>query len=195
MNATTRRGGESFTASLIPFADAGATLASYKVWLPIAGQPSDNVLLDGVESRSRPGNKAGSINGDDLASGVVTYDGKPAAEDWFAVTLAQPATIRRVEFVAGQIFHDGGWFDASAGKPRVQIQRNQNSAWETVGELSDYPDTTATDRKKLKPSQRFTLRFSNPEKVMAVRVIGVPASGDKPQQSFSSCAELQAFVN
>ena len=195
MNATTRRGGESFTASLIPFADAGATLASYKVWLPIAGQPSDNVLLDGVESRSRPGNKAGSINGDDLASGVVTYDGKPAAEDWFAVTLAQPATIRRVEFVAGQIFHDGGWFDASAGKPRVQIQRNQNSAWETVGELSDYPDTTATDRKKLKPSQRFTLRFSNPEKVLAVRVIGVPASGDKPQQSFSSCAELQAFVN
>jgi len=195
VNATTRRGGGSFTASLIPFADAGATGARYKVWLPISGQTSDNALLDGVESRSRPGNLTGSINDDDLTSGVVTFDGKPAAEDWFAVTLAQPASVRRVVFVTGQVFHDGGWFDASAGKPRVQVQRNQNSGWETVGELSEYPATTATDKKQLKPGQKFTLRLSNPEKVLGVRIIGVPASGDNPKQSFSSCAELQAFEN
>ena len=195
VNATTRHGSESFIASLIPFADAGATLASYKVWLPVTGQPSDNVLLNGVESRSRPGNKAGSINDDDLTSGVVTFDGTLAAEDWFAVTLAQPATIRRVVFAAGQIFHDGGWFDASTGKPRVQIQRNPKSAWETVGGLSDYPATTATDKKQLKPGQNFTLRLLKPEKVLAVRVVGAPASGDNPQQAFSSCAELQAFEN
>ena len=195
VNATTRRGVESYTASLIPFADAGATGARYKVWLPLAGQPSDNLLLDGVESRSRPGNLTGSINDDDLTSGVVTFNGQPAAEDWFAVTLGQPATIRRVVFVTGQTFHDGGWFDTSASKPRVQIQRNQSSGWETVGELSDYPATTATDKQQLKPGQTFSLRLANPEKVLAVRVLGVPASGDNPQQAFSSCAELQAFEN
>ena len=67
------------------------------------------------------------------------------------------------------------------------------SSFTPIRVLSDYPDTSATDRKKLKPSQRFTLRFSNPEIVMAVRVIGVPACGNNPKQAFSSCAELQAF--
>ena len=195
VNATTRRGVESYTASLIPFADAGATGARYKVWLPLAGRPSANLLLAGVESQSRPGNLTSSINDDDLTGGVVTFNGKPAAEDWFAVTLGQPATIGRVAFIAGPIFHDGGWFDASAGKPRVQVQRKTGGAWETVGELGDYPATTATDKQQLKPGQTFSLRLANPEKVLAVRVLGVPASGDNPQQAFSSCAELQAFEN
>jgi hypothetical protein len=62
VNATTQCGVESFTASLIPFADAGGTGASYKVWLPVAGQPSANLLLDGIESRSRPSHKPRSIS-------------------------------------------------------------------------------------------------------------------------------------
>ena len=77
----------------------------------------------------------------------------------------------------------------------MQVQRDKGSAWETVGELSDYPATTATDNKKLKPGQTFTLRLTNPENVLAVRVIGVPACGNKPNQAFSSCGELQAFAN
>ena len=32
-------------------------------------------------------------------------------------------------------------------------------------------------------------------KACAVRVVGTPAGGDNPQQAFSSCAELQAFVH
>lgn len=93
----------------------------------------------------------------------------------------------------GNNFHDGGWFDASAGKPKVQIQRAQGGAWETIGELDEYPATTATSNGNLKFGQAFTLQLASPVKALAVRVLGVPACGDSPKQNFSSCAELQAF--
>ena len=195
INAVTRRGGQPISIRLVPFADAGMTGARYKVWLPLAGQPRANVLLDGAESRSRQGNQNGSINDDDPGSFAVTYDGKSAKEDWFAVTLPQPATVSRVIFTQGKIYHDGGWFDASAGKPRVQIQRTAGGAWETIGELADYPATTATDAKKLKwGNNQFTLKLKTPVTFVALRVIGTPASGDNPKQAFVSCAELQAFA-
>ena len=190
VNAVTRRGGKPVSVRLIGFADAGATGARYKVWLPLAGAPSDNLLLEGTESRSRPGNMGGSINDGDPQSGVVTFDGKSAAEDWFAVTLDTPAAIRRIVFVQGKTFHDGGWF---VGRPKVQTQREKNSALETIGEFADYPATTATDGKKLNVGQAFTLRLPEPVKAVAVRVMGVPACGDSPKQAFASCAELQAF--
>jgi DUF1680 family protein len=196
VNATAQHGSGPFTTRLVPFADAGITGKRYKVWLPRAGQPNGNLLLDGVESRSRPGNLDGSINDDNLQSLVVTYDGKRTTEDWFAVTLARPVTIRRVIFTHGKNFHDGGWFDTSAGKPRVQVQRTSDSAWETIGELSDYPATTATNGQHDRltwGNRSFTLLLAKPVTFVAVRVIGVPASGDNTQQAFSSCAELQAF--
>jgi DUF1680 family protein len=196
VNAAPLSGGESFTTRLVPFADAGITGKRYKVWLPLAGQPNGNLLLDGIESRSRQGNLEGSINDDNLQSLVVTYDGKRAAEDWFAVTVAKPITARRVIFTHGRNFHDGGWFDTSAGRPRVQIRRTPGSGWETIGELGDYPATTARSGQsdRLTWSNRsFTLLLSKPVTFAAVRVVGAPASGDNPQQAFSSCAELQAF--
>jgi hypothetical protein len=63
--------------------------------------------------------------------------------------------------------------------------------------LADYPATTATNGQhdRLTWSNRqFTLKLAEPETFVAVRIIGVPASGDNPQQAFSSCAELQAFA-
>jgi hypothetical protein len=63
-----------------------------------------------------------------------------------------------------------------------------------VGEFGDYPATTATDSKKLKPGQIFPLRLAEPVPALAVRVVGVPAGGDNPRQAFSSCGELQAFA-
>jgi len=110
------------------------------------------------------------------------------------VTLTAPAQIRRVVFMHGNNFHDGGWFDASAGKPKVQIQREKDGAWETIGVLTDYPATTATGNADIHPGQAFTLRLAEPVSALAVRVLGVPACGDNPQQKFSSCAELQAFA-
>lgn len=146
-----------------------------------------------AESRSRQGNREGSITDSDFNSFVVTFNGKPAKEDWYCIPLSKPMNVRRIVFAHGQNFHDGGWFDASAGKPRVQVQHSKGGAWETVGELSDYAATTATDNKKLKPGQKFTLRLPEPVKAVAVRVVGVPACGDNPKQAFSSCAELQVF--
>ena len=95
----------------------------------------------------------------------------------------------------GRSFHDGGWFDSTAGKPRVQIQREKNGPWETVGTLEDYPETTAVDSKGLKDGQPFMLQLKEPTRVFGIRVIGKPAGGDNPIQAFSSCAELQAFAD
>jgi len=189
------RRGSSLNLALLPFADAGGTGSEYKVWLPLPSQSAEeNVLLEGKESRSRVGNLDGSIVDDDPLSAVVTFDGKPAADDWFAVELQKPVAISRVVFAHGKTFHDGGWFDATGGKPRVQIRTAKEGAWEDAGELKTYPATTATSAAGLNGREKFELGLGTPVKVWAVRVIGKPASGDNPQQAFASCGELEAFA-
>jgi len=185
--------GAPLPVRLIPFADAGDTGTEYKIWLPVGLGVTANLLFEASESRSRKGNLYGSITDGNPATAADTFDGKPASEDWFAATLEEPATITRVVFVQGSTFHDGGWFDASAGKPKVQAKSAPDAQWETLGELQDYPATTATDPAKLKGGEAFTLKLPNPAKVLALRVLAKPASGDNPNQAFSSCAELQAF--
>jgi DUF1680 family protein len=179
---------------LVPFSEAGQSGSRYKVWLPLTVAPrTDNVLQDGDESRSRHGNILGSIVDGDPRSYVVTFNGGAQLEDWFAVTLDEPAAVGRVVFAHGAAFHDGGWFDASAGKPRVQVKGAKDDSWQTVGELMEYPATTAVDSAGLTNGQRFTLVLPAPAQVTAVRVLGKPAGGDNAKQAFSSCAELQAF--
>ena len=186
--------GSPLKIPLIPFADAGASGASYKVWLPLGmTSSSGNLLLDGQESRSRIGNVPGSIVDEDLGSFVVTFNGEQRAEDWFAAMLDAPVTVSRVVFTHGKTFHDGGWFDASAGKPHVQVKTTKDAPWETVGDLKYYPATTATDAAGLKGGERFSCECKTPMTVVAVRVVGKPAGGDNSQQAFASCAELQAF--
>src|SRR5690606_22995843 len=67
INAVTRSAGEiskKFTARLIPFADAGATGSEYKIWLPYrAPRPDRNLLVDGIEFRSRKPNAGSIIDG------------------------------------------------------------------------------------------------------------------------------------
>jgi uncharacterized protein len=182
------------TIRLIPFADAGGTGSRYKVWLPLPRDfYSGNRLLAGQEGRSRPGDLSGSIVDEDLGTAVTTRDGKTAEEDWFAVQLPEPATVKRVLFAHGKTFHDGGWFDATAGKPRIQVQRAKGGAWETVAEFKDYPATTARNPEEMEGGESVICTLAEPVKAWAIRVAGKPAGGDNPQQSFSSCAELQAF--
>ena len=180
-------------AVFVPFAEAGADGKPFRVWMRTELPKGGSVLQAGQESRSRQGNVNGSIIDGDPDTHAVTFDGKPADEDWFAVTLDAAATVKRIVFMHGRTFHDGGWFDASAGKPKVQVQKEKGGAWETVGTLDEYPATTATESKGLADGQAFTLRLKEPIGVFGVRVAGKPACGDKPQQAFSSCGELQAF--
>lgn len=183
-------------ASFVPFAEAGDSGGRYQVWLrgPNAELArNDSLLARGQETRSREGNVGGSIMDGETETFVVTFDNQPREEDWFAVTLDQPVEVRRVVYAHGKTFHDGGWFDASAGKPRIQGQREKGSPWTDLGVLEEYPGTTATDPKGLRDGQEFTLRLLASTKLYGLRVIGKPATGDNAKQAFASCAELQAF--
>ena len=108
------------------------------------------------------------------------------------MTLAAPAELKQVVFVHGKTFHDGGWFDVSAGPPQVQVQTVEKGPWETVGVLKDYPATTTTTADGLNGGERFTCPLSKPTKVFGVRVIGKPVLRNNPQQAFASCGELLA---
>ncbi len=192
-----RRSAEIRQAVFETFADAGSGGGRYVVWLREPGEgpvAAESLLAEGRESRSRRGNLDGSINDGDSGTIAVTFDGRPAAEDWYAIALPEAVKIGRIVFGHGRVFHDGGWFDSSAGKPRVQVQRAQGGAWETVGELAGYPATTAQRGGGLRDGQRFDAKLSETLTVWGVRVAGKPASGDNPQQAFSSCAELEAYL-
>jgi DUF1680 family protein len=189
-----RKGEKPSQAVFVPFADAGATGGIYRVWLRAPGVTAPaSFLADGQESRSRPGNQNGSIIDGDPSSFVVTYNGSSATEDWYAVTLQAPVQIARVVFKHGHSFHDGGWFDTRRGKPHVQVRTTSNGAWETVGELGGYPATTASDNGDIADGQAFECRLARSASAVAVRVFGVPSSGDNANQNFSSCGELEAF--
>ena len=190
-----RQAGEAHTLRLRPFADAGARGSRFRVWSPGEEALARLELSDlaaGDESWSRGGNVEGSINDGDLHTWRVTFDGTRQDLDWYAVSLGDSVTIARVVYAHGRSYHDGGWFDASEGKPKIQVQRSAGGPWEDVATLESYPDTTATDSKKLTEAQTFEVRL-DPVEVYGVRIIGRGAHGDSPNQCFSSCAELQAF--
>jgi uncharacterized protein len=187
------KNGTPLQIRLLPFADAGETGSAYKIWLPYhPPRPDRNLLADGVEIRSRKPNQ-GSIIDDNIQTIAATFNNKRAQQDWFGVEFEQPINIKRVVFVHGKTFHDGGWFDVTSGKPRVEIKTSATGSWQTAIEIKDYPATTATDSAGLKEGERFTCEMQKPVQVFGVRVIGKPASGDNPKQAFSTCAELQAF--
>ncbi|MCY2989553.1 MAG: hypothetical protein NTY19_17010 [Planctomycetota bacterium] len=137
---------------------------AFAYWQGISINRGVNLLKAGKESRSRQGNRKGSINDGDFATFVVTYGGKLVEEDWFAVSLDEMVTVSSVVFGHGQNFPDGGWFDASAGKPRVQVQVSKGGAWETVGELSDYPKTTAEKKWRADGGTGVHLRIGETRK-------------------------------
>ncbi len=193
--------GAARSARWLTFADAGAGRGLYRVWLHAPGDtqtaPSESLLAGGRESASRRSPGPGSVLDEDPASQVSTLGGVVPDEDWFAVALPRPVTARRVVFTQGTVAAHGGWFDAQAGKPRVQLQRRAGAAWETLGELADYPATTATQPGPLAntwDTHEHGLVFSQPERFVAVRVIGRPAGGSDPKRAHVTCSALQAFA-
>lgn len=183
---------------LTTFADAGADGSPFTIWLrersSFSAAQKFSLFAFGEESYSREGNVEGMIADGELGTFRVTFDGSKAERDWFAVTLKKPVKINRVIYAHGKTFHDGGWFDTSKSKPKIQILRKADGEWETVAELSSYPSTTATDHQRTEDGQEFSVKFPTVE-ACGIRIIGKPADGDNPKQAFSSCAELQAFLD
>jgi len=172
---------------LVPFADA----VNYRVWLVKPGRvPIGQVALTafGTESWSKTGSVAGSICDERPDTYRTSFEGKPAKEDWYAVEMDKPADIARVVFRHGKVYENGGWFDTSAGKPKIQIRRVKNGPWETVGTLDAYPAFTSAKVPALRDGEPFTLKLSQPVRAMGIRIVGTPA------RSFSSCAELAAYA-
>jgi uncharacterized membrane protein len=178
-----------------PLRWAGTALVATGILLVMLSNQPQSLLASGKETRSRVGAGTGAIADDDPASFVTTADGRPAAEDWFAVVVPQRVYARRVVFAHGPLSRNGGWFDASGGKPRVQVRREPDGPWKTVGVLDQYPATTAANPAGIRPGQSFTLRLPEPLPLFAVRVIGKPAGSANPAQAFVSCAGLQAFAD
>ena len=180
---------------LTPYYNAGRTGSQFSVWLltpaalKLAAQAASTFS---IESRSHVGNQPGSICDGDPGTFVVTFDGAKHDIDWFAVQADKAVPITQVVFVQGTLFHDGGWFDSSAGKPVIEVQKTADGPWEKIGVLESYPETTSADRKYVLDGKRYELKLSAPIAVCAVRIIGQPAGGDHPTQSFASCAELEA---
>jgi len=185
--------GAPLKLGLVPFADAGKTGTAYKIWLPFEPpRPDRNLLMDGIEIRSRKPN-AGSIIDDNFETIAATFSGKRAPQDWFGVELEEPVTVGRVVFAHGKTFHDGGWFDATAGRPRLEVKSALKGPWVPLCELADYPATSAANPAGLKDGERFACQLPKPVQLFGLRVIGKPACGDNPKQAFATCAELQAF--
>ena len=124
----------------------------------------------------------GSMTDEDFETFVTTSDGKLADEDWFAVELNEPVMVKRVLFAHGKTLPNGGWFDSTAGKPRIQVKRTKDGAWETVAEISDYPATTAKNSAEMEGGEHVVCKLASPIKAWAVRVMGKPACGDNPNR-------------
>jgi DUF1680 family protein len=185
-----------FRGRLRPFSTAGSWDSTrYAVWLraPGAALESDAIgpFTFGRELYSRAGNVNGSIADGDPGTFRVTFDGKPQAEAFFGVAIEKPVKISRAIYVAGSLFHDGGWFDATGGKPKLQVKKTADGPWVDVAVFEDYPATTATNAGGVRAGTRVSVRFA-PVEAVAIRIIGKPAGGDNPAQAFASCAELTA---
>ena len=104
--------------------------------------------------------------------------------------MGQTVQIKKITYVHGHTFHDGGWFDASSGKPVIQVKTSAEAAWKTIGSFESYPSATATDPMQLKDGTPFTAVLSSSTTIIALRIAGKPACGDNPNQAFSSCGEI-----
>ncbi|MGI8907908.1 MAG: sulfatase-like hydrolase/transferase [Candidatus Sumerlaeaceae bacterium] len=184
---------KQITFPLRTFADAGATSTTYKVWLPYGTPPPDrNLIRDGIETRSRKPS-SGSILDGDVSTVASTQSNKRAKDDWFAVEVAEPVTVKRIVFFHGDTTPNGGWFDTSAGKLRIEIKTSPDSQWQLLRNIDDYPATTETDAAGLKHATRFEINLPEPAQLSGIRIVGKPSCGANPNQNFSTCAELQAF--
>ncbi len=168
---------------------------------PTAGRPVATDIAEFVTDEN-PDTYC-TVNPED--PGLADYLGAPRGKRgdpvWFSVRLKSAATISRVVFRHGASSASGGWFDTTAGLPRIEVAKtpiptSSNAAiaedskvsWELIAVLEGYPRTTAATSPALSNAQLFEVRLPEPVSVYGIRVIG------KPGGDHASCAELSAYA-
>lgn len=122
-------------------------------------------------------------------------------EVWICAKLDHPTTVSRVIFKHGELTPEGGWFDTSLGKPRLQIVRqpvpewSQDLAaleklpeWEHSAVFESYPTTDRDHAPGYGSSGPIEIRLESPITVYGIRIIG------KAARDFVTCAELSAYT-
>ena len=114
--------------------------------------------------------------------------------------LDEPATVSRIVFRHGISTEEGGWFDTSQNKPRVEAvlcappcKEGSNcldmtkAKWESIAQLDDYPSSDASVIPHLGNGQLFEILLPKAIRIYALRILGRPA------RDYASCAELGAY--
>jgi YHS domain-containing protein len=171
-----------YTGKTYSFSSIGELQASYE---------QRNVAQSGTASYSRAGSISASYLDNNFSTHRVTWDGTAESSDWYAVTFAKAQYINKAMYAHGRAYPDGGWFNAAAGKPKIQIQTQSGGTWTDVATISQYPATTNVSSAGLTDGQAFEVVF-NPVWAYGIRVIGTPVQYTGSTYSFSSIAELQA---
>jgi DUF1680 family protein len=183
---------------LIPFSRAraySALLATRENTAPLALSAFERTAA----SHERPTDPREAVTDEDVATCRTAHAGDPsvasllglghqdAARVWFAVRIAAPHRISRVVFRQGPISASGGWFDASLGKPMVEIVRHplgtyygflpdfHRADWLALAPMAGYPLTSRNSPGALEPGQEFELVLTAPVLAHAVRIVGAPA--------------------
>ncbi len=145
------------------------------VMAPIgAGSRSLDVLRDGVEPTPTTSSNA-------YATQYDTFTGSTTrAQDWIGYTFASPRTFKRVRFVEGLQYHDGGWFESL----RVQVRRD--GVWTDAPGLAVAPEYGGADGRHF---DAYELSFE-PTEGDGIRIVGVPGGSKR----FVSASELRVFA-
>lgn len=114
----------------------------------------------------------------DPGSLTVAFPEQEGGEVWFEVEREEPQPVARIELVHGTTNIDGGWFDTRRGKPQVWA-REGRGAWEGLGALDGYPETTASDPGPLRGGEVFALRLAAPRRFSAIRITGAASHGER----------------
>ena len=165
----------------------------YKVWLPVGLVATPNLLFEAAESRSRKGNLYASMTDDDPSTAVDTLTVGRPPEDWYAATPAEPAPSPASSSCMALPATTAVGLMPAPASPKIQAKTSADGEWQTLGELQEYPATTASDPAGLKDGQAFTFKLPTTEKILPCASSANRPAGDNPKQAFSSCAELQAF--
>lgn len=135
-------------------------------------------------------------DGDQNGSLFTTQNGELQQNAYIGILRNRRMTIERLLIVGGLALENGGWWDSSSGKPEIQIMANPGADWTTVMTLDAYPTLDGVDMAAAQAGFQelpWEVTFNPPINAVGIRLHGVGATGNNPQQSFVSLSEIRAY--